>query len=138
MFSLTLITMIFSIIRVEISIRGPREDNTWYYLGTTIEISIAIIIACLVSYRSLFTRDKSPGFSDKAKPGGKLLNKSYPKPAYLPTETNVTQIVGEGSSGSLSPTLGTKAIPLDIIRVRDEYTVDAHDAATAREEGNRV
>lgn len=40
MFSLTLVTMIFAIIRVEIAIRGPREDDTWYYIAATVEITL--------------------------------------------------------------------------------------------------
>ena len=40
MFSLTLVTMIFAIIRVEIAIRGPREDDSWYYIAATVEITL--------------------------------------------------------------------------------------------------
>ena len=39
LFSLTLITMILSIVRVEVAIRGPREDDTWFFVCTTIELT---------------------------------------------------------------------------------------------------
>lgn len=39
-FSLTLITMIFSIVRVEVSLRGPREDNLFSFLCATIELTV--------------------------------------------------------------------------------------------------
>lgn len=39
-FSLTLITMVFSIVRVEVSLRGPREDDLFYFLCATIELTV--------------------------------------------------------------------------------------------------
>lgn len=39
-FSLTLITMVFSIVRVEISLKGPREDDVFFYLCATIELTV--------------------------------------------------------------------------------------------------
>ena len=40
LFSLTVITMVISIVRVEVALRGPREDDTWFYICTTIELTI--------------------------------------------------------------------------------------------------
>ena len=40
LFALSLITMVLSIVRVEVAIRGPREDDTWFYICTTIELTI--------------------------------------------------------------------------------------------------
>ena len=40
LFSLTTITMIFAIIRVEVAIRGAREDDSWFYLCTSLEMTI--------------------------------------------------------------------------------------------------
>lgn len=40
LFSLTLITMVLSIVRVEVALCGPREDDTWFYVCTTIELTI--------------------------------------------------------------------------------------------------
>ena len=40
LFALSFITMILSIVRVEVAIRGPREDDTWFSICTTIELTI--------------------------------------------------------------------------------------------------
>ena len=78
MFSLTIITMSLALIRSVIGLRGIRDDDSWFFICTTIELTIgehlfapcsnlllmilpsspstAILIACLVSYRSLSTR----------------------------------------------------------------------------------
>ncbi len=39
-FSLTLITMVFSIVRVEVSLRGILEDDLFYFLCATIELTV--------------------------------------------------------------------------------------------------
>ncbi len=39
-FSLTMITMVFSIVRVEVSLRGIREDDLFYFLCATIELTV--------------------------------------------------------------------------------------------------
>ena len=39
-FSLILITMVFSIVRVEVSLRGIREDDLFYFLCATIELTV--------------------------------------------------------------------------------------------------
>ncbi len=78
MFSLTMITMSLALIKSEIGLRGIMDDDTWFFICTTIELTIgkhlytpcsnslltirpsfpsaAILIACLMSYRSRFTR----------------------------------------------------------------------------------
>lgn len=40
LFSLTLITMVLAIVRVEVALRGPREDDTWFYVCTTVGLTI--------------------------------------------------------------------------------------------------
>ena len=40
LFPLTLITMIFAIVRVEVSLRGAREDDLFYFLCATIELTV--------------------------------------------------------------------------------------------------
>ena len=39
-FSLILMTMVFSIVRVEVSLRGIREDDLFYFLCATIELTV--------------------------------------------------------------------------------------------------
>ena len=40
LFSLTVITMVFAIVRVEVALRGAREDDSWFYLCTSLELTI--------------------------------------------------------------------------------------------------
>ena len=51
--SLSLITMVLSIVRVEVAIRGPRADVTWFYICTTIEMTIGNPSTSLCSRRYL-------------------------------------------------------------------------------------
>ena len=39
-FSLILMTMVFSIVQVEVSLRGIREDDLFYFLCATIELTV--------------------------------------------------------------------------------------------------
>ena len=40
MFFLTVITMVFSLVRVVVGLRGAREDDVWFFLCATIELTI--------------------------------------------------------------------------------------------------
>ncbi|KAH7130796.1 hypothetical protein B0J11DRAFT_603180 [Dendryphion nanum] len=59
-FSLVVITITFAIVRAVITTVNVKNqmDPIWMYLWTNIELSIAIIIACVAPYRSLFLRDR--------------------------------------------------------------------------------
>ncbi|CAD6443768.1 4c810b13-d3d1-4626-acd8-513defa6fcaa [Sclerotinia trifoliorum] len=59
-FSLAVITMIFAIVRVAVNIGSPHStlfDQSWLYTWSLIEQTVAIIVACLASFRSLFARN---------------------------------------------------------------------------------
>ncbi|KAL8993148.1 MAG: hypothetical protein Q9169_006569 [Polycauliona sp. 2 TL-2023] len=60
-FSLVVITMIFAIVRVSLVGGNDRTqpDSSWLYLWSAIEASIAIIVACLATFRNLFSRESS-------------------------------------------------------------------------------
>jgi hypothetical protein len=56
-FSLTLITIVFSIIRVAVVTTSHIQPNIpWVFLWGNIEVSISLIVACLGSFRQLFTK----------------------------------------------------------------------------------
>ena len=58
-FSLVIITMVFAILRVTlISKLTKQPDTSWSYMWSAIEQNIAIIVACLASFRTLFTQDQ--------------------------------------------------------------------------------
>ena len=53
MFSLTLQAMTFAMIRAELGLQGARDDDILLFICTTVELTVAILISCLISYRSL-------------------------------------------------------------------------------------
>ncbi|KAG8533599.1 uncharacterized protein KY384_001339 [Bacidia gigantensis] len=56
-FLITIIIVIFAIIRVTlINSASYQIDMSWLHLWTSIEQTISIIVACLVSFRALFTK----------------------------------------------------------------------------------
>ena len=58
-FSLVVITMLFAILRVTlISKLTKQPDTSWSYMWNSIEQNIAIVVACLASFRALFTQDQ--------------------------------------------------------------------------------
>lgn len=59
-FSLAVITTIFAIVRItSVSKTTHHVDASWLYMWNSIEVSVAIIVACLASFRSLFTDRKT-------------------------------------------------------------------------------
>ncbi|KAF1972671.1 hypothetical protein BU23DRAFT_155798 [Bimuria novae-zelandiae CBS 107.79] len=57
-FSLVIVTMIFAIVRVALTTTGVSRqiDPTWMYMWSSVELNIAIVIACIAPYRSFFLR----------------------------------------------------------------------------------
>ena len=67
LFSLTFVTIAFSIARAAVVINSPGvADGSLISLWSSLEHTVAIIIACLVSYRTWFTRN---GRSDNRSSG---------------------------------------------------------------------
>ncbi|KAI4200987.1 MAG: hypothetical protein LQ350_003556 [Teloschistes chrysophthalmus] len=60
-FSLVIITMIFAIVRTALvgSSNTKQPDSSWLYMWSAIEASVAIIVACLATFRNLFSRESS-------------------------------------------------------------------------------
>lgn len=150
-FFLTAITMVFSLVRVIVGLRGVREDDVWFFLCATIEVtigkyyesqskgltkltqSLAIVIACLVSYRSLFTQEsKSKSKSSKYK--------SYAMANHYHDERTsrsnpYTKVTGTGRNGTSSGSGSTtqdraEVVPLDMIRVKNEFEIHSPPLAT--------
>ncbi|KAF2688540.1 hypothetical protein K458DRAFT_384721 [Lentithecium fluviatile CBS 122367] len=56
LFSLVIITIIFAILRITlVSSLTTMYDTSWLYMWSSVEQNIAIIVACLGSFRTLFT-----------------------------------------------------------------------------------
>ncbi|KAL8671497.1 MAG: hypothetical protein Q9168_004011 [Polycauliona sp. 1 TL-2023] len=136
LFSLTIITMIFSIVRVELSSRGPPI----LFLCACFELTISIIMACIFSYRAYFTenaknqrrRTKSPAgiplnqhFESGGTEGSKEHNDSKSRP-HINSEK--TSEAGQDNSWSLHDLEGAEAaLPRDMIGARSEVGIHPHD-----------
>ncbi|KAJ8071714.1 hypothetical protein OCU04_002030 [Sclerotinia nivalis] len=60
LFSLTVIVIIISIIRVAVvSSTDTNVDTSWLYFWSNIEVTTSIIIACLTSFRQLFVHSQT-------------------------------------------------------------------------------
>lgn len=157
-FSLTLITIVFAIIRVEVALRGVREDDSWFYLGTSIELTvgrliffafyallnpnetdnipfpdcIAIAIACIVSYRSFFTeRAQSRVSKHSSDPTylGKSNGHRYYVEAGTDNNNNRTRRYEQKiSDSSLRDRVETEVMPLDMINVKEEVDIRWHSS----------
>ncbi|KAI9664062.1 MAG: hypothetical protein M1821_007553 [Bathelium mastoideum] len=61
-FSVTVVVMVFSIVRVAVVANSKKNvDISWLYLWSNIEVTVAIIIACVASFRQLFTQSQQQG-----------------------------------------------------------------------------
>ncbi|KAF1998771.1 hypothetical protein P154DRAFT_536085 [Amniculicola lignicola CBS 123094] len=63
LFGLTIVTMAVALTRAILSTNGPRKPGlnlTWLLFFTHVEATTSIIVACVVSFRTLFTQDRSP------------------------------------------------------------------------------
>lgn len=108
-FSLVVITMVFAIVRVAtLDSLTERPEQTWMYMWSGIENTVAIIIVCLTSYRSIFTRQELPSHNlkqditprERLLPGSRAFQKSQAtglSSLHLGT-TTINHSKGNGSS----------------------------------------
>ncbi|KAF4634715.1 hypothetical protein G7Y89_g3385 [Cudoniella acicularis] len=142
LFFLIAVTMVFSLVRVVVGLRGPREDDVWFFLCATVELAIGIIVACLVSYHALYKTEKKnsvksnsnyktylPGSGKHSQASRKIdplqsYNDSYAN-AISAGNPDKNRISGSGSETRLTSysNSGNETIPLDIINVENRYEV---------------
>ncbi|KAI9878023.1 MAG: hypothetical protein M1830_002143 [Pleopsidium flavum] len=61
-FSLTVIVIIFSIVRVAVvTSTTTQADISWLYMWSNIEMAVSVIVACLASFRQLFVKSEQAG-----------------------------------------------------------------------------
>ncbi|KAF2868656.1 hypothetical protein BDV95DRAFT_609569 [Massariosphaeria phaeospora] len=92
-FSLVLVTIVFAIVRAAVTTTttsgvSNQMDPIWAELWTSLEMNIAIIVACVGSFRTLFTHDRRTKASRSSKP-------SKPSRTTAPTEDEIEEIILE-------------------------------------------
>ncbi|KAL9117082.1 MAG: hypothetical protein Q9187_006384 [Circinaria calcarea] len=127
--------MIVAIIKIVITIRTPREDDSWLFAWSAVESAVgyvqdlllmlllppAIIIACLVSYRAAYGKD-----TQKKKYSGTSaypLRDTHNASPFKKLNENETTIHGGTTSLSTLEGEGITNAP-DAIHVRHEYEVN--------------
>ncbi|PVH91701.1 hypothetical protein DM02DRAFT_677938 [Periconia macrospinosa] len=97
-FSLVLVTIGFAVVRAKMSItrqaEGPMWDLAWNLIWCSLEAGISIIIACICSFRSLFTQLPQPNRYQ-----GFVPNR---EPAYVSQSDTELQWLGHRPSESIS------------------------------------
>ncbi|KAL8927555.1 MAG: hypothetical protein Q9208_002360 [Pyrenodesmia sp. 3 TL-2023] len=74
-FSLTVITTVFAVVRVtSVSALTKQPDPSWSFMWSSIEQCVAIIVACLGSFRSLFTNNGARIPESKQRPANDSRN----------------------------------------------------------------
>ncbi|KAL9577986.1 MAG: hypothetical protein Q9203_007257 [Teloschistes exilis] len=122
LFSLTIFTMIIAIIKVTLSLRNRREDDSWIYVWTGIEPAVGLIIASLVSYRALVNKDrKRSRYTPQTTLHSDQKGLQYNTSGAPSSHGNESQVrAGQSSSNS---SLGEEVVPLDVIKVRKDFDV---------------
>ncbi|KAI4281402.1 MAG: hypothetical protein L6R35_005656 [Caloplaca aegaea] len=120
LFSLILFTMIIAIIRLTLSLRNKREDDSWIYVWAAIEAAVGIIVASAISYRALGSRERK----QSAYTGHTEHRNNLRYEASSQGNASAAAHAGKPTSSSKS-SLGGKeeAVPLDAIRVKSDYDV---------------
>ncbi|KAL8770310.1 MAG: hypothetical protein Q9209_003946 [Squamulea sp. 1 TL-2023] len=121
LFSLTIFTMIIAILKVTLTLRTDREDDSWLYMWAGVEPAVAIIIACGISYRALVS--KEPRSSNKYSGEADQRRLRYGASHATSNGTGNESRVRAGKSSSESSSMGEEVVPLDVIHVRKDYDV---------------
>ncbi|CAD6588146.1 MAG: hypothetical protein ASARMPRED_003408 [Alectoria sarmentosa] len=134
LFSLTIIATIVSILRVAlVSSTKHQIDTTWLYTWSNIDMAVAIMVACLASFRELFVKSESAGLNRKSQNphlgDGSLL--SCFQSLKLTTMSGRSGLSSQGSDMErvfTSPRNSTTSkIPIDAIYVRTDVNISLDD-----------
>ncbi|CAF9936601.1 MAG: hypothetical protein HETSPECPRED_010382 [Heterodermia speciosa] len=123
-FSLTLFIICVSIARVVIATSGAQIDLTWVLFWGGIEASVAIIVACLASFRTLYTRSER----SSNRPSGK---EDYSdRPSKFRSDNHFVPLKNRGVSAAIISTgedsttsFDEPVYSVDDVHVRQDFVV---------------
>lgn len=137
-FSLTVVVIVVAIIRVVLisdrQSNGPKYAHIdWLYLWSNVEISISLIVACLASFRQLFTSTKAtssqpwsvgkPPTTNKGSILSFLLRTRRSRDAEATGGDSSVKSVSSHSSRSQTE---LRSIPLNAVHVRHTIDIGSH------------
>ncbi|MCJ1466041.1 hypothetical protein MMC07_004660 [Pseudocyphellaria aurata] len=128
-FSLTVFIMIIAIIRVTIMYDNrDQADGSWLWTWSFVEQTVAMIIACLASFRALFTQQSKSQRVPQVKgyTGRTLLRNSKTKPSFglgsIEKGSTVVNTINTSSS-RLNNSSEVTVLPPNGVHVRNDYYV---------------
>lgn len=129
-FSLTILIISVSITRVVLTTRGPRLDLTWLLLWSGLEMSVAIIVACLASFRILYTSSERSRRSTLVDEQPNRATRRLGDDHGIPLSTlvlNSSSVIAVESTGhrreSSADTFEEAILPMDNVYVQHKYSV---------------
>ncbi|KAL8855130.1 MAG: hypothetical protein Q9221_000036 [Calogaya cf. arnoldii] len=120
LFSLTIFTMIIAILKVTLTLRTNREDDSWLYMWAGVEPAVAIIIACGISYRALVSQEAR---SNKKYSGNSDQRRLRPGTSHAASNATGNESRVNAGKWSSETSMGEEVVPLDVIHVRKDYDV---------------
>lgn len=128
-FSLTIFVISVSIARVVLTTSGPRLDLTWLLLWSGLEMTVAIIVACLGSFRILYTS------SERSRRSARIENQTNRDAEYLGNDPGVPLNARVRNSTSINAseynhkkrlestdTFEEAILPMDNVYVQHKYS----------------
>lgn len=129
-FSLTVFIISVSIIRVVLTTSEPGLDLTWLLLWSGLEITVAIIVACLASFRILYISSERSGHStfidDYSNRTAEYIGNAtgVPLNARVVNPTSITTSENTRHKRLTSADMFEEAIlPMDNVYVQHKYSV---------------
>ncbi|KAF2136435.1 uncharacterized protein K452DRAFT_279988 [Aplosporella prunicola CBS 121167] len=106
-FCVTIITMVFAIVRVAvISSLTVQPDMSWLYMWSNIEIFAALIVACLGSFRSLFhSQHSAKRASSEPETATAEARRTRPKRPFMRNFTSLFTATDSNESSTENDTL---------------------------------
>lgn len=134
LFSLTIIAIIVSILRVTLVSSSKHQlDTTWLYMWSNIDMAVAIIVACLASFRQLFVMSeksgpKRQGESLQASGSGFLACFRPFKSQTISGKRSFTSQESDIEQGPISSQTSTnRRMPIDAIHVQRDVNIISGD-----------
>ncbi|KAH7082813.1 hypothetical protein BKA63DRAFT_598912 [Paraphoma chrysanthemicola] len=123
LFALTVLIIVCAISRTIVvteTASGPYLDVTWLYLWYKVELDLAIVVACLASFRALFTSQRN-----RQLPNYPAQQVASPTPRFRSNDDTLwgSKPRSEASDTYLAP--GT-------VRVKTDFVLSDHSSAASR------
>ncbi|PHH84219.1 hypothetical protein CDD83_2301 [Cordyceps sp. RAO-2017] len=123
--SLTVFMVVVAIVRITVGAPGKAPDLSWLLLWNSVEMTLAIFVACIASFRSLYCQTRRPHRASDGTPPHPR-KKTSARTAFLSTlntgtlfEEETTQWFRQGLTEAGEPRFGPDTSGVKIIALSD-------------------